>query len=58
MSDEWSTTPSLSQQMADCENDFVDALLQSTKENRSKPTSLFTDDEDNVSELSLDEEPF
>lgn len=58
MSSEWNATPSLSQQMADCEGDFVDALLESTRENRSKPTSLFSGDEDDVSELSLDEEPF
>ena len=58
MCDEWDVIPSLSQQMADCENDFVDALLQDTREIKNKPTSLFTDDGDAVSELSLDEEPF
>lgn len=58
MCDEWDGIPSLGQQMADCENDFVDALLQDTRENMSKPTSLFTDNGDAVSELSLDEEPF
>lgn len=58
MCDEWDVIPSLSQQMADCESDFVDALLQDTREIKNKPTSLFTDDGDAVSELSLDEEPF
>lgn len=58
MSDEWNTTPSLSQQMADYENDFVNALLQNTRKIKDKPTNLFSDAEDVVSELSLDEEPF
>lgn len=61
--DLWNSLPGINEMMADCENPFIEALLEDTGKGKVKDmslTNLFASDnmDDEVHKLPPDEEPF